>query len=297
MSSRINRAIELLEQGQPLYPATTRELTYEAGLAMAKTWGDYIGVEMEHGAFDMKGLEAFMRGLRDAGPTNSGHATPPVIMTIPLDGSSEAAVRANSWMIKQVLARGIHGILLCHAETPGAAKAFVESCRYASQTAGVGNGIDSGRRGAGGEAEAARVWGIDRGAYMQRADPWPLNPEGELLLGVKIENRRALANAGETLQVPGIGFAEWGPADMGVSFGYLEAHDPPYPPEMDRARVTVLEACRSNNVAFLCSWNDSSLSAAERVEKLLDDGAMIFSGFNEEAASIGRQMTNRAMPV
>ncbi len=185
MAGRINRAIELLEQGQPLYPATAHELTYDAGKAMAQTWADYIGVEMEHGAFDMPGLHAFMTGLRDAGPTNSGHTTPPVIMTIPVDGSSEAVVRANAWMIRQVLARGIHGILLCHAETPGAARAFVESCRYAFQTAAVGEGLDSGRRGVGGESEAARIWGVDRSAYMRKADPWPLNPEGELLLGLK----------------------------------------------------------------------------------------------------------------
>jgi 4-hydroxy-2-oxoheptanedioate aldolase len=244
----------------------------------------------------MKGLEAFMSGLRDGGPTNSGHATPPVIMTLPLDGSSEDVVRANSWMVKQVLARGIHGILLCHAETPGAATAFVESCRYAHQTVGRGSG-DPGRRSVGGQAEAARVWGIDAAEYMQKSDPWPLNPDGELLLGLKIENRRALANAAETLKTPGIGFAEWGPGDMGVSFGYLDAHDPPYPPDMDQARVTVRDACRANNVPFLCSWNDKALTTEQQVQKLLDDGVMILSGFSEEAAAIGRQLTSRTMPV
>jgi 4-hydroxy-2-oxoheptanedioate aldolase len=297
MPARINKAIELLEQGQPLYAVGAHELTYEAGRAMAQTWGDYINLEMEHRAFDMSGLQAFMGGLRDGGTTNSGHATPPVIMTIPVDGSSEEVVRANAWMIRQVLARGIHGILLCHAETPGAARAFVESCRYASQTIGMDSGLDSGRRGAGGQNEAARIWGIDPHDYMRRADPWPLNPEGELLLGLKIENRRALANASETLSVPGIGFAEWGPGDMGVAFGYLDAHDPPYPAEMDEARVTVQEACDANNVAFLCSWNDRSLTVAERVKKMLDDGVMVLSGFDEEAAKIGRGMTNRTMPV
>jgi 4-hydroxy-2-oxoheptanedioate aldolase len=297
MPARINRAIELLEQGQPLYPVGAHELTYEAGRAMAKTWGDYINVEMEHGAFDMRGLADFMRGLLDGGPTKSGHATPPVIMTIPVDGSSEEVVRSNAWMIRQVLARGVHGILLCHAETPGAARAFVESCRYAHQSIGVGEGLEEGRRGVGGQSEASRIWGIEPLEYMRRADPWPLNPEGELLLGLKVENKRALANAHETLTVPGIGFAEWGPGDMGVAFGYLDAHDPPYPPEMDAARITVMEACKRNNVAFLCSWNDPSLTAAEQIQKLLDDGVKIMSGFNSATAAIGRKMTDRTMPV
>jgi 4-hydroxy-2-oxoheptanedioate aldolase len=264
---------------------------------MAQTWADYINLEIEHAALDMPGLQAFMRGLHDGGPTRSGHPTPPVIMTLPVDGSSEAVVRANAWMVRQALARGVHGILLCHAETAGAAKAFVESCRYASQAIGRDGGLGSGRRGAGGQSEAARIWGIDPVDYLRRADPWPLNPEGELLLGLKIENRRALANAKETLAVPGIGFAEWGPGDMGIEFGHLDAHDPPYPPEMDEARLAVQAACRQHNVAFLCSWNDKRLSAPEQVKKLLDDGVLVLSGFGEAAAAAGRAMTKRTMPV
>ena len=56
-------------------------------------------------------------------------------------------------------------------------------------------------------------------AYMDRCDPWPLNPNGELLLGVKIEDKVALANVEETLKVPGIGVGEGGPGDMALSLG------------------------------------------------------------------------------
>ena len=72
MAKRINKAIELLEQGQPLYPTGAGELSYQAGKGMAGTWADYINLEMEHEPFDMKGLEAFMQGLVDGGPTASG---------------------------------------------------------------------------------------------------------------------------------------------------------------------------------------------------------------------------------
>ncbi len=118
MPNRINRVIELLQQNQPIYNTGTHDLSYENGKAMSQTWGDYIGVEMEHGSFDMSALDNFMRGLVDGGPTPSGHRTPPVIMTIPTDGADEQVIRANAWMMKQCLARGVHGILLCHAETP-----------------------------------------------------------------------------------------------------------------------------------------------------------------------------------
>ena len=126
---------------------------------MSQTRADYIGVDTEHGRFDVTALDEFMRGLVDGGPTPGGHRTPPVIMTIPTDGTNEEAIRANAPMMKQVLARDIHGILLCHAETPGAVRAFVESCRFPFQTIGVGAGLEVGRRGAGGQRSAAEVWG------------------------------------------------------------------------------------------------------------------------------------------
>ena len=219
MPQRVNRAIELLEQGQPVYYTGARDVSYEGGRAMAHTWADYIALEMEHGAFDMRGLGEFMRGLVDGGPTNSGHRTPAVVITLPLDGSGEDVVRANAWMFRQALARGVHGALLCHAETPGAVRAFVEACRYPFSTAGVGESLGEGRRGGGGQASAAEVWGLPVADYLVKADPWPLNPDGELLLGLKIENRRALGNCEDSARVPGISFAEWGPGDMGMSRG------------------------------------------------------------------------------
>ena len=65
---------------------------------------------MEHEPLDFGKLHAFMRGLVDAGPTRSGHRTPTVIVVLPLLGTSPAAVEANSWMIEQTLAQGVHGI-------------------------------------------------------------------------------------------------------------------------------------------------------------------------------------------
>src|SRR6202045_26403 len=143
---RINRAIELLEADQALYydgGHTGHVLTYEQGLKDAKTWADYINVGMEHGSFDMTGLAEYMRGLVDAGPTRSGHRTPAVIVEAPVNGIDAAHVRYNAWQFRQILGRGVHGILLCQAETADAVGAFVESCRYPHHTIGVDPAIPS----------------------------------------------------------------------------------------------------------------------------------------------------------
>lgn len=286
---RINRAIELLEQGQPIYYTGPPGVSYEGGKESARTWADYILVEMEHGLFDLTRLEAFMKGLTEGGPTRSGHRTPPVVVTLPTDGTDEPVMRANAWMVKQVLARGVHGILLCHARTPGAVRAFVESARFPFQTLGVGDHLGAGRRGAGGQGAAAAVWGVTPHEYLEKADVWPLNPQGEIMLGLKIEDRVALEHAEASVRVPGIAFAEWGPGDMGMSFGYSDRHDPPYPPEMLAARQRVFDACKAAGVAFLEAVRPDTV--VERIE----EGVMIGGG-PEEAAEIGRRHTKRTMP-
>src|SRR5215831_10585787 len=98
---RINRAIELLAQGQPIYYTGGHEgiagsNAFEEGKKMAQTWADYINYDMEHAPFDVAALAEFMKGLAAGGPTKSGHRTPAVVITLPIDGSDEATMRANA---------------------------------------------------------------------------------------------------------------------------------------------------------------------------------------------------------
>ena len=289
--ARVNRVIELFEQDQPVYYTSVKDRSYEGGRAAAQTWADYLNYEMEHSPFDLTRLSEFMRGLVDGGPTRSGHRTPVVIVTLPTDGSSEQVVQANAWMFKQALATGIHGILLCHAETPAAIKTFVEACRYPFQKIGVGDGLDVGRRGSGGQEHAAAIWGLSVDEYLERADVWPLNPKGEILLGLKFENSRAVANVEASAKVPGVAFAEWGPGDNAMALGYPNRHDPPYPDDMWAVRNRVFDACKAAGLFFL------EQVTPEGVTRSIDDGVRIGAGRQAEAAAeIGRKYTRREMP-
>jgi 4-hydroxy-2-oxoheptanedioate aldolase len=313
VTNRINRAIELLQQDQAIYYTgghSGHVLTYAQGREDAHVWSDYINVGMEHGAFDMSGLADYMRGLVDSGPTRSGHRTPTVIVEAPVNGTNAGNVRFNAWQFRQILGRGVHGVLLCQAESAGAVRAFVESCRYPHHAAGVDPTLPSpiermhgaasdagdgkfgiGTRGRGSESTAAPVWGISPEEYLQRCDPWPLNPNGELLLGVKLESPEGIANCEEILAVPGLGFAELGPGDLGLALGYLAVPRDPYPPEMKEARQRVFAACRKNRVAFL------ETAAPENIVAKLDEGVRVIAGHREETAKIGRAHQRRAMPV
>ncbi len=286
---RVNKSIELLERGQPIYyDASTGG--YEEGLQMAGTWGDYIIYNVEHVALDFAALREFMRGLVDAGPTPSGHRTPTVIASLPLLGLDEATVTAGGWMVQQALAQGVHGVHLARARDPEGVKRFVQAARYpihkqATDTLGVG------LRGWGSHTYAAWVWGLSVPEYLQKADVWPLNPEGEIMLGVKLEDQEALDRAAETLSVPGLAFAEHGPRDLGLSYGYLEGRaDPPLPPEVVAAGDMVLELTKERGMFFL----DNVLPG--NVAEQIDRGVMIGAGRREDSAEVGREYSGRTMP-
>ena len=151
--------------------------------------------------------------------------------------------------------------------------------------------LGTGTRGRGSEATAAAVWGIAPEEYLACCDPWPLNPEGELLLGVKLESPEGIANSEEIISVPGLGFAELGPGDLGLALGYLEVPRDPYPPEMREARERVFAACRKHRVAFL------ETAAPESIAGKLDEGVRVIAGHREETAILGRAHQKRTMPV
>ena len=313
MANRINRAIELLAEDQAIYYVgahTGHVLTRAEGREDAGTWADYINVGMEHGAFDMTGLAEYMAGLALGGPTRSGHRSPAVIVEAPVNGTDEANVRFNAWQFRQILGRGVHGVLLCQAETAAAVRAFVESCRYPHHPEGVDPALPTplarmhgesgvpdaaflgpGTRGRGSEATAAAIWGISEAEYRERCEPWPLNPKGELLLGVKLESPEGIAHCEEILATPGLGFAELGPGDLSLALGYLEMPRDNYPPEMREARERVFRACRKNGVAFLEIGTQANIVAK------LDEGVRVIAGHSEAAARLGRAHQQRTMPT
>src|SRR4029078_3363131 len=92
----------------------------------------------------------------------------------------------------------------------------------------------------------------------------------------------------ETLKVPGIGFAEWGPGDMALSLG-VRGPRAESNPAMVAARAKVFAACKANKVFFLNSMNPNN------VIDMIKEGVMVGPA-NQQAAEIGRKYTNRQMP-
>ena len=189
-------------------------------------------------------------------------------------------------------ARGVHGIVLCMVESADAARAFVESCRYPTSACGIGRGLRVGRRGRGSEPEAAAIWGVSPEAYIDLADPWPLNPRGELLLGREDrEPRRHLQRRADSecawsrLRRDGAR----GPGPCNGLQGRCRANPSPL-------------KCSERGTAFsapvrLTAWRFLESCTSETVIEKIDLGVRVIAGAQEAIAKEGRTYTRRAMPV
>jgi 4-hydroxy-2-oxoheptanedioate aldolase len=302
---RFNKAIELWEDGQPVFYATERPNAtvdqYERGKAMCKTYADVINYDMEHEMFDLRSLAEFMRGLADGGGTRSGHRMPAVFVTCPVLGLSEQYAMANSWVIGQILDLGVHGIQLCHAQSPRAVEVMAHmACRYPFAYPGVKKMRLRGQRGASARY-ANQIWGMTNPEYVRVADLWPLNPKGEIIFGVKIENTTANANAAATLNVPGIAFAEWGPTDNNYWVNGLDGlpleggFDRDKSPPLIAIRRMILNMCKQRKIVFLNALSADPASPNYILDQL-KDGTM-FGPATEEVAIMAREHTKRRMPV
>ncbi len=294
--TRINKAIELLASGQPIYYDYGRG-GFDEGKVAAKTWADVLMYDMEGAALDFTRLREFMRGLVAGGPTASGHRTPAVIVTLPLYGLDAATVQANHWMIQQALAAGIHGLHICHAREPEAVRAFVRAARYEIHRQAVGDGLAEGLRAFGAHEFASGIWGVPAKQYYSVADVWPLNPKGELMMGVKIEDRAGLHNTESIVRVPGLSFAEWGPRDtsyaaghLDVAFDYGRKAGVVAPPVLVAAAERVIRASKQAKLHILDN------ARPEDIIQQLAAGMDIIAGGIPEVAESGRKHTRRTMP-
>jgi len=65
---------------------------------------------------------------------------------------------------------------------------------------------------------APKYWGLSEADYRKKADVWPLNPNGEIVVWAIIETREGLANLDEIAQVKGLSVIAAGAGTLGGVF-------------------------------------------------------------------------------
>lgn len=234
----INPVVDKLAQGKSVLGVSTSDLSFENARALARSDIDFVRLEMEHGPMDFTAAKNFLIGMIDKlTAVKKGSAQPnvaPFVRIAPYGHESSA------WAVKQFLDIGMMGIKFPAISTREQALTVVRSMRYpALKTSKFRE--PTGIRGCCSQT-APWFWGVSD--YTDRADLWPLDPNGDLLSILLIETGEGLKNIDEIASVPGVGVIFAGVlGDMPRSLGVTEDA-----PEMKGAADTILAACKKHKV-------------------------------------------------
>jgi 4-hydroxy-2-oxoheptanedioate aldolase len=253
---RLNGAIDKLARGESIAGAIIYDFSLFAARQFATSDLDFVILDMEHQAMDFERVQVFLLGMTDkAAIARQGNLAVrvPALVRIPTYGRD-----INESIVKQVLDLGAFGIMFPAIETKQQALQAVRSARFPPRR-GALHPEPRGLRG-NGNMPAAWLWGLSRAEYSRRADLWPAEPEGELLLMLQVETVEGVRNVDDILSVPGIGVLFVGPNDLSYSLGV-----PSGAPEHEAAIQTVLRACQTHGVP--CAITVNSGDVVERLQQ------------------------------
>src|SRR6185312_3459534 len=238
---RLNGFIRAWESGKPAFGSFA---SADRTTAIAFNTSPYDGVvfEMEHNAWDPNGLQDALQYLLNRRQiAKSGSVAPAItpIVRIPPNGDER-----NQWVAKQALDRGVYGIVWPHVSTVEQAMNAVAACRY-PRPKGSPRYEPAGLRGDG-PTSACRYWGLTQQEYYTKADVWPLDPNGEVLVILMIEDTQGIQNLRSVLKnVPGIGAILIGEGDLSQELGVPRQYEHP---EVRSAMAEVVAVCKEFNV-------------------------------------------------
>ncbi|RZT03888.1 4-hydroxy-2-oxoheptanedioate aldolase [Duganella sp. CF402] len=259
-NTRLNGIIRAWEQGKVAFTAFSK-IDKQSAIDMSDAPYDGIVFEMEHNPYDVSALGDSLQYLLNRKQiATSGSLAPQVtpLARIPANG-----VEMNQSFAKQVLDRGVYGVITPHVATVEQAYNAVASCRYA-RPKNAPLYEPKGVRGDG-PMNASRYWGLTQQEYYAKADVWPLNPNGEILCGLMIESTQAIENLDDMLaNVPGIGFVLIGEGDLSQELGLARQYDHP---EVLAAMAQIVATCHKHGVKV----GNPHVTAAN-YERLLKEG-------------------------
>lgn len=248
---QLNRTIETLEAGHPVFGLFTANHSLINARSLATSDLDFIFIDMEHAPLDFERLQIFLLGMTDAGriaETGSTQMRVTPLVRIPQYGDEQLR-----FIVKQVLDMGAYGVVFPFISTREEAVTAVSSMRYPPGAGEVHETVGTRGSSAG---NARWYWGAND--YTSRADTWPADPDGELLAVLQIEDAEGVDNIDEIASVEGVGAIFIGPADLGNSLAASGR-------DLEEAIQTVLAACLRHDVP--CGLTTGAGSVTERLDQ------------------------------
>ena len=301
---RFNPMVELLAAKKPVFglyapsnrrfggpgvatasPAPEKTQAELAREAVAFPNSDFIFDGSMEGDFD-KALPAFqelMNGMSAAGillKSPAPRLTKAVVVKAHEIAPDPAKAAAD---IGRQLNLGVTGIMLVSVESAEEVQAGINAMRFTSKggtrSENVGN--------------APAFWGMSEQEYKQKADLWPLNPNGELVNWTIVESKAGLDKVREIAAVKGIGVL-WPGA--GTLRGLFSTQQPDGTRKLDEAAweasiQTVLAACKEFNVP--CGYPASPNDIEMRMKQGFSVFVMNWGDAGFKAIEIGKKAAGR----
>lgn len=257
---KLNGVARALENHQVAF-TTFSQMDIHSSIAISSSKFDGVIFEGEHSPWDASSLRDSMQFLLDRREiVKNGSIAPGITPMVRIPANGE---EMSQWHAKQALDAGVYGVLWPHISTVEEAYNAVASCRYPSlKSAPLYE--PRGIRGDG-PVRAARYWGLSQQEYYQKAGIWSLDPEGEILVVVQIEDTKGIENLDDILSnVPGIGVILIGEGDLGQELGFPRQYDHPL---LLEAIAKILDICKKYGVAVGHAHADEN-----NMQKLIEEG-------------------------
>lgn len=303
--SRVNPMVALHERGLPVFgithpaitagrggrggpgaaaasaPATSPvqpSLTDAARDTVAYRYGDFAYNSYSPAAADR--FKDYVKAVMAAGGSAASHA---FISKIPIYHTDPAGSTAR--IIEQLNA-GHSGVMMQQVESADEVRAVLAAMRFKSK---------GGLRPDEGVGFAAAYWGLSEAHYREKADPWPLNRNGELVLWAIVESKKGIAHVREIAAVPGLTVLTVGAGTLGGVFSSTGADGQRVRDQVgfEAGVNAILAACQEFKVA--CSYPANNPAD---IERLMARGFSVFTmqarnkdGFDAIAA--GRRLSGR----
>ena len=292
---RLNPIIELLEQKKPVFglyapsnprgrggaaPAgdgIVRQPNELAKMALGNHQMDFLFNGSMEGGLDgqMPAFTEFVKGMVDAGALVKApylRLSHPLMLKIPKISTDPAKAIEN---VSRQLNLGVSGTVFVETESAEEIRNGLAAMRFKSK-----GGTRPGNAGS-----APAYWGMTEAQYKEKADLWPLNPNGELVNFSIVESKEGLAHVREIAAVKGI-------AVLFPGAGTLRGVFRNDPEGWEKAIQQVLAACKEFNV--LCGYPANN---PQEMEQRMKEGFSVFiSSWSDDgfkAVDTGRRLAAR----
>ncbi len=161
-------------------------------------------------------IAAFQDAMAAAGPVGGS----PRRLLAPINSKAPNITRPGEpnpsdyiTILSRQLNVGISSISFVEVDTAEELRLGINALRFASKGGTRPDAVGN----------APKYWGLSESEYRRKADVWPLNPEGELVVWAIIESHEGLANIREIAQVPGLSVIAAGAGTLGGVFSTTNA--------------------------------------------------------------------------